>query len=157
MIMRATARTRLLGTGLLVAVFVAGGLAGAAVYQVRANTDPPREEGERDRERECRRPFHYLNLTDEQRPRIDAVIARRHEQMDAFWAENGVRYQMIVDSARAEFRNVLTPEQLAIFDQRRAEQQQREERERERRRQREQECAAKLQSQKDGQSEGDRE
>jgi hypothetical protein len=153
MIMRASARTRLVGVGLLVAVFVAGGLAGAAVHEVGAPVDPPRQEGDGERERECRRPFQYLNLADEQRPRIDAVIARRKQQMDAFWAENGPRYQMILDSARTEFRSALTAEQLSIYDQRRAEQQQREEKDRERRRQHEQECAAKLRAQE---HEGDR-
>jgi hypothetical protein len=154
MIMRASARTRLVGVGLLVAVFGAGGLAGAAVHQMRGVVDPPRaEDDDRGRERECRQrrePFHYLNPTAEQRTRIDAVIARRKQQMDAFWQQNGPRYQMILDSTRAEFRNVLTPEQLGIYDQRRTEQQQREDQERERRRQREQECAKRQDEQTNG-------
>lgn len=157
MIMRASARTRMVGVGLLVAVFGAGGLAGAAVHQMRTGVEPPREEGDRGRDRDCRQrrePFHYLNLTSEQRTRVDALFERRKQQMDGFWEQNGARYRMIVDSARAEFRNVLTSEQLTIYDQRRAEQQEREEGERERRRQREQECAKRPDEQTNG--DGDR-
>jgi uncharacterized membrane protein len=138
------ARTRLLGVGLLAAVFVAGGLAGAAVNQVRgASADGaprPEAEGDQPRERPCRVPFGYLDLSAEQRSRVDAAFERRRHQLDAFWKDNGPRYESIVDSTRVEFRSVLTPDQLAEYDRRRAEQQQREEREREKRRQREQEC-----------------
>jgi uncharacterized membrane protein len=138
------ARTRLLGVGLLAAVFVAGGLAGAAVHQVRgasADGEPrPAAEGDQRHERPCRVPFGYLDLTAEQRSRVDAAFERRRHQLDAFWKDNGPRYESIVDSTRVEFRSVLTPDQLAEYDRRRAEQQQREEREREKRRQREQEC-----------------
>jgi hypothetical protein len=140
----ASARTRLLGAGLLAGVFVAGGLAGAAVHQVRgasADDAPPAErEREGPRERPCRVPFGYLNLTAEQRSRVDAAFERRRHQLDAFWKDNGPRYESIVDSTRAEFRSVLTPDQLTEYDRRREEQRQREEREREKRRQREQEC-----------------
>jgi Spy/CpxP family protein refolding chaperone len=156
MIMKASARTRMVGGGLLVAVFAAGGLVGAAVHQVRAAGDPPQAEGEPDRDPECRQrrePFHYLDPTSEQRTRIDAVIERRKQQMDAFWKQNGPRYQMILDSARVEFRNVLTPEQLAIYDQRRADHERRDEQERERRRQREAACAARQKEQTNGDGE----
>src|SRR5690606_6057184 len=150
-------KTRLLGAGLLVGVFVAGGLAGAAMNQVRGATgadaavaDSADGRDER-QDRPCRMPFAYLNLTPEQRTRVDAVFERRREQLDAFWKDNGPRYEMIVDSTRAEFRSVLTPEQLAEYDRRRDEQRAREAREREKRREREQECEQqRMQQQQNG-------
>ena len=151
MIAITTARTRLLGFGMLAAVFLAGGLAGAAVLQVRAAADPPAPEHEKkERDGECRErrdPFAYLELTPEQRARADAIFEERKRQMDAFWDENGARMEMIVDSARAEFRSVLTDAQRAEYDRRRAERDAREERERERRR-----ACAKLQEQKEAES-----
>jgi hypothetical protein len=153
----ASTRTRLLGAGLLAGVFVAGGLAGAALNQVRdvsADSSPPAAaEREEPRERPCRVPFGYLNLTAEQRTRIDGVFERRREQLDAFWKDNGPRYEMIVDSTRAEFRSVLTPEQLTEYERRRDEQHQREAREREKRREREQECERQRTQQQNGENE----
>jgi Spy/CpxP family protein refolding chaperone len=145
MIVIATSRTRLLGAGLLAAVFVAGGLAGAAVHQVGAATDPSPAGEERGSEHECRARFSYLNLTPEQRARVDAVFAKRKQQLDGFWEANGARYRTIVDSARSEFRNVLSPDQIEVFDRRRTENEAREDAEREKRRQREQECAQRQQ------------
>lgn len=152
----ASTRTRLLGAGLLAGVFVAGGLAGAALNQVRdvsADSAQPAEHARDERpDRPCRVPFGYLNLTTEQRTRIDGVFERRRQQLDAFWKDNGPRYEMIVDSTRAEFRTVLTPEQLAEYERRRDEQHQREEREREKRRDREQECERQRRQQQNGES-----
>lgn len=129
------ARARLVGFALLVATFLAGALAGAAVNQVRAAGDPAtaRADDGRERCRERRDPYGYLGLAPEQQARVDAVLDRRHKEIDAFWDENGPQMRMIVDSARAEFRSILTDEQRAEFDRRRAA-------ERERRKQREREC-----------------
>jgi len=127
------ARVRLVGFALLVATFVAGGLAGAAVNQVRGDPATVREDESRDRCRERRDPHAYLQLTPEQQARVDAVLERRQKEIAAFWDENGQQMEMIVDSARAEFRNILTEQQRAEFDGRRAA-------ERERRKQREREC-----------------
>lgn len=153
----ASTRTRLLGVGLLAGVFVAGGLAGAALNQVRGasavSAPPTAEARDRPEDRPCRVPFSYLNLTEEQRSRIDAVFERRRQQLDAFWKDNGPRYEMIIDSTRAEFRSVLTPEQLAEYERRREQQRQHEARERERRREREQECERqRMQQQQNGES-----
>ncbi|MGH7505808.1 MAG: hypothetical protein ACRELX_09160 [Longimicrobiales bacterium] len=129
------ARARLVGVGLLAATFLTGGLAGAAIKQVRGAADPQEHQGEA-REERCRgrrEPYAYLNLTGDQKARIDAVFERRRQQMDAFWKENGPRMEMIVDSARAEFQGVLTHEQRTEYDRRRTA-------ERERRKQREREC-----------------
>jgi hypothetical protein len=103
--------------------------------QVRDATDPAtvRENASRDRCRERRDPHAYLKLTAEQQARVDAVLERRQKEIAAFWQENGHQMEMIVDSARAEFRNILTEEQRAEFDRRRAA-------ERERRKQRERDC-----------------
>ncbi|HEX8694010.1 MAG TPA: hypothetical protein VF746_16425 [Longimicrobium sp.] len=129
-----SSRTRLLGLALLAAVFVAGGLAGAAFHsvaearpaagaQAAKECDGPR--GKRDR------IIDQVNPTPEQRARIDAIMERRHAQMDAFWNGEGRRMKAIVDSTREEVRAVLTPEQRAEYDRLRAEHRARRERERE--------------------------
>ena len=38
-------------------------------------------------------------------------LERRRDEVDAFWKEHGPEMRAIMDSARAEIRTVLTPEQ----------------------------------------------
>jgi Spy/CpxP family protein refolding chaperone len=65
--------------------------------------------------------FETLQLTDEQRVQVDAIMERRRAEVDAFWKDHGPQLRMIMDSARAEMRAVLTPEQQALEEQFRAE------------------------------------
>lgn len=114
-------RARLLGIALLVATFAAGMLAGAAFDRtlVARETAPAQEPGWH-----CHGPHggktgmivDRLDLTPEQRARVDAVLARRRAQADTFWEREGPRMRAIVDSTRAEVRAVLTPEQRAEYD-----------------------------------------
>lgn len=114
-----TTRTRLLGMALLAATFAAGGLAGAAFERV-AVARPADEAAAR--EVRCENGekkgliVDQVNPTPEQRARIDAIMERRRVQMDAFWDGEGQRLRAIVDSTRAEVRQVLTPEQAVEYD-----------------------------------------
>jgi len=60
--------------------------------------------------------FDQLGLTPEQRTRVDEILEARKMHVDAFWNEAGPRLRAIVDSTRAEIREVLTPEQRAEYD-----------------------------------------
>ncbi len=113
-------RTRLLGAGLLAATFGAGTLAGAAFTRVldaretRAEAPAPPRASPGTGHRAAL--LDSLALTPGQRVRVDAIMARRKEQSKAFWEAEGRRLRTIVDSARAEIRTVLTPEQRARYD-----------------------------------------
>jgi Spy/CpxP family protein refolding chaperone len=117
-------RQRLLGIGVLVLTFLVGAFSGAAIQQVVAARDDtaatePRRDGGRDggpgRERGMF-PYRALGLSDEQRAQVDAVLQRRTADLDAFWKEHRPELDAIVDSARAEIRRLLTPEQREKYD-----------------------------------------
>ncbi len=128
-------RARLLGATLLAAVFVGGAFSGAAVDRMIASgagaAQPPAEPDRREGRDEHRGYiFEQLDLAPEQRARIDAVLEHRRAQMDTFWIEARPRLRSIVDSAREDIREVLTPEQRAEYDRLRAEHEAAKERER---------------------------
>jgi Spy/CpxP family protein refolding chaperone len=118
-------KARLLGFALLVATFAIGAFAGAATDRVltaRAPAQAAREEGrERSRDRDRISTLEQLELTPEQRVRIDSVLERGRRKTQAFWDQHGPTLRAIVDSTRAEIRGLLTPEQRAEYDRLRAE------------------------------------
>jgi Spy/CpxP family protein refolding chaperone len=111
-------RTRLTGMALLIVAFAAGMLAGTATDRVlsarepetRAAADCPRDE------RGPHSIIDELDLAPAQRVRVDSIMARRRQRTDALWQQDGQRIRAAVDSARAEIRTVLTPEQAAEYD-----------------------------------------
>lgn len=115
-----TSRTRLMGLGLLAAVFVVGALSGAAVDRALDTRDGGRAEARRDDARRDsgrrRYVFEELDLTADQRARIDSVLEARRMQISAFWDSAGPRMQEIVDSTRAGIRGVLTAEQREEYE-----------------------------------------
>ncbi len=128
-----TGRLRFAGALLLAAMFAVGGLGGYSVAQLSGGGDSARaDEPEcEDRERNHGQYYESLGVDADQKARIDAILAARKQQIDRFWDENGPRMEQIVDSARAEIRHVLTPEQQAEADRRRAERRARHERQEE--------------------------
>lgn len=125
-------RTRLLGVGLLVATFLAGGIGGAAVERrtsvVSVPAAPPAEvkgqgtEEDEDRQQNRRtRLIDQVGLTPEQRVAIDSILHEGRENVDAYWKQWEPGYRALVDSTRAMVRAVMTPEQLAEYDRLRAE------------------------------------
>lgn len=129
--MPSATRARALGLALLATIFAAGALAGAAFQRV-SNRAPAATAAAADSACE-RKPkgliVYQVNPTPEQRTRIDAIMERRREEMDAFWEGEGRRLRTIVDSTRNEIRQVLTPEQRAEYDRLVAEARARKERE----------------------------
>jgi Spy/CpxP family protein refolding chaperone len=112
-------RARLTGMIVLAMMFAVGALTGAATMRVvEGDEAPARMRGE-----SAKRPdlFETLDLTAEQRVQVDAIMERRREEVDAFWKQHGPQLRAIMDSARAEVRTVLTPEQQAIEEKFRAE------------------------------------
>jgi Spy/CpxP family protein refolding chaperone len=110
-----------MGMGLLVVTFAAGLLAGAASSRALTarETEPVAAKAECSR-RGPHSIFEELELSPEQRQRIDAIMARRRARMDTVWKEHGAPIRAAHDSARAEVRQVLTPAQQAEYDRLRA-------------------------------------
>lgn len=112
-------RARIMGLVVLVVMFAIGVLTGAATMRVTAG-----EQGEKSvRAESPKRPglFEALELTPEQRTQVDAIMERRRAEVDEFWDQHGPQLRAIMDSARAEMRTVLTPEQRVLEEQFRAE------------------------------------
>lgn len=131
-------RIRLIGFGLVAVTFLVGGLAGAAVDRV-LTTDVTR----RDAPNAASQRTHVIDqidMTADQRARIDAILERRSERMKAAWSEISPRLEAITDSARHEIMQVLTPAQQAEYERRLDERSR--EREREREEAREEEAAS---------------
>jgi Spy/CpxP family protein refolding chaperone len=104
-------RARFVGVAILVIMFVAGALSGAATMRVVSSDEPAMRMRA---QREHPDLLERLELTPEQRVRVDAVLERRRAEMEQFWEEHRPALRAITDSARAELRAVLTPEQRDI-------------------------------------------
>jgi Spy/CpxP family protein refolding chaperone len=104
-------RARLTGLAILVIMFVAGALSGAATMRVVAGEEPANRRGGARQHPDL---LERLELTPEQRVHVDAVLERRRGQMEEFWEQHRPALRAITDSARSELRAVLTPEQREV-------------------------------------------
>lgn len=123
-------RPRLVGIALLMATFVAGMFSGAALER-RAGARAPQPEPQAKaqpaervhgggRGHTHRTILDQIDLTPEQRARIDSILQIGRQRMDAFWKETGPGYRALVDSTRAQVRAIMNPEQRARYDELRA-------------------------------------
>lgn len=113
-------RARLLALGILVVMFVAGALAGAAVTRV-VNAEGSRRDGPPIMPRTSvfapGSPLSQrLKVTDEQRAQIEAIVARERPRADSAARQLRERLRAAFDSTNAQIRAVLTPEQRVEFD-----------------------------------------
>jgi Spy/CpxP family protein refolding chaperone len=106
-------RAQAMGLLMLVIIFAVGAMTGAATMRVTSGDSAEPREAVGSRER---RPslWETLDLTPEQRARVDDIMERRRGEVQAFWNEHGPQLRAVMDSARADVREVLTPEQQAI-------------------------------------------
>lgn len=119
-------RARLLGALLLAVVFVGGAFGGAAIDRLvvgGASEKSARAERNCDGDRDGHRGslIDQIDLTPEQRERVDQVLERRRVQLDSFWVAARPQLRAIVDGTRDEIRAIMTPEQRAEYDRLRAE------------------------------------
>lgn len=124
-------RMRIAGMALLAVTFVAGMLAGTAFGRVLNAGEPAQASAAA----ECRDrgPHHILDeleLSPDQRTRIDAIMARGRVRTDSLWKSDGARIRAAVDSTRAEIRALLTPAQAAEYDELRRQREEKKRRER---------------------------
>lgn len=120
-------RTRLATAAILVLVFGSGVLLGLVldrsldaapangVAVAEADTD-----ADTDDESPRRYMFEQVGLTPEQRAVIDSLVVGHRASMSAlrkqFSAEYDPRYRAIVESTRESIKQVMTPEQAAMYD-----------------------------------------
>jgi Spy/CpxP family protein refolding chaperone len=120
-------RTRLLGAALLVAAFSTGALVGAAGDRLLARDDGRDRRGPRFAFGSAHRPgghvvekrvllFEPLDLSEEQRERIEDVLERGRGQLEESWRRIRPELGALVDSTHDEIRALLTPEQQRLFD-----------------------------------------
>lgn len=120
---------RFLVPAMLVAVLVAGVLAGMAIERVRiahriADRFPPAE-GRLERREQL---YDELEVTPAQRVRLDLIFDRRGAQARVTWEAARGELEAIVDSASSEIRAVLDTAQQEEYDRITAERRERYER-----------------------------
>lgn len=64
----------------------------------------------------ARRLDRHLDLTDDQRAKVERILERRHERMNGLWAAIRPQLRQEIDAANAEIAGVLTPEQRQRFE-----------------------------------------
>jgi len=114
---------RLIGTALLIATFVAGALAGAAMIRVvsaerpemrRPEPGPPR--GEPRRLLLDEQFTKELGLTAEQHTKIMAILDRRDAEAKRMWEDFEPRLKKFAEATRREIGAVLTADQQKQLD-----------------------------------------
>ena len=109
-------RARVVGALLLAATFLVGGMAGMAAEEALGldwfdfldEDAPPGDE----------RLFSGMQLTAEQRRRLDEIRERREDRLEGYWESRLPEIQRIVGDSYGEMRAVLTPRQQPAFDRR---------------------------------------
>ena len=105
-------RARLLSAALLVAVFVAGTLVGAAMD--RAIGAP--EDHKRGRHGMESEVLERLRLSERQEREVEAIFERRRAEAAEIWSEVKPRLNQVLAATRDDLSRVLTPEQLEEYD-----------------------------------------
>lgn len=109
----------------LVLVFAAGAAAGVALDRTWLSPEPDAGPETTRAKSEEEKPGHErtvierfseeLELTRDQRARIDTILARYRDRMHEMWSEVRPRYRSLVDSARARIVDVLTDRQAERY------------------------------------------
>lgn len=124
-------RTRLAAVAILLATFVAGGLAGMAFERTRAGDPAPRpgRGGGPGPPAGVFAPgsplVERLDLSPEQRERVEAILREDRQKARAAMQEMQPRLRARFDSTQAAVREVLTPAQREEFDRIQAERRER--------------------------------
>jgi hypothetical protein len=116
-------KSRAWALALLVAVFLVGGAAGAAVDRMLVG-DREVSSGQRGRtsgDRDRRRSYldwlgAQLELSEQQRAEVQGILERHRDQVSGLWREMRPRYEELQQQARAEIRGLLTEDQAAAYD-----------------------------------------
>lgn len=103
-------------TLLLLAAFLLGGLAGAALHATIERRPAAREGRAPGRSDFLARLTDDLKLTAAQRDSIRVVLEHYHPRMDSVWESIRPRFETLRGELRSEIRTYLTPDQQRQFD-----------------------------------------
>ena len=62
------------------------------------------------------RLLRNLDLTGEQRSRVERAFAAREDRLEAYWEGRLPELESMIDSSREDIRAILTPDQRAVYD-----------------------------------------
>jgi Spy/CpxP family protein refolding chaperone len=105
-------RARLLSAALLVVVFVAGTLVGAATDRAIGAPDSHKR-GRHGMETEL---LERLRLDERQEREVETILERRRAEAAEIWSEVKPRLNQVLAATRDDLSRVLTPEQLEEYD-----------------------------------------
>jgi Spy/CpxP family protein refolding chaperone len=109
-------RSRIVAAGLLLLVFVIGGLSGMAIEE--ATGIDWFEFLDEDRDRSGEDLLEGLGLTDTQEDQAERLLDAQEDSLEAYWEQRLPEINLIIASSYARIRVLLTPEQQAVFDDR---------------------------------------
>lgn len=106
----------MVASAMLLLTFLVGGMAGMALEEGLGldwfdflDEDNPPSEG---------RLLAELGLTPQQQERIESILAEQEDSLEEFWRKRLSEMRPIVARSYDRIREVLTPEQRVLFDQR---------------------------------------
>jgi len=114
-------RTRLLAAVVLVATFLAGGLAGAGLQHALHGGHGGHGGHEMADERPLPPPLRGLDLTEEQERQVREVVDRYHPRMEAVMRQTWPVMKPVFDEMAVEIKALLEPGQQAQFEAKRQE------------------------------------
>lgn len=114
-------RTRIATVGILVLVFMAGLMVGFAVDRWQGAKAIAAEAEDRtsdpEKENEPRgRIIDQVDLTEGQKMAVDSIVEHHRQEMTELQASYRPRYRQIVNDTREAIKEMLTPEQRALYD-----------------------------------------
>jgi protein CpxP len=116
-------KSRAWALALLVAVFLVGGAAGAAVDRtLLVDRSVSSDQGRRSGDRADRRRSYLdwlaaeLQLSEQQKTEVQAILEQHREHVSQVWGEMRPKYEELQEQARAEIRALLSEEQMAAYD-----------------------------------------
>lgn len=118
------AKTKWVGISLAAVLFLGVGVGVLAdrflllaTVESATNLDSNRAGGHDDHVKRFRaRLQHELDLTDEQKTRLDQVLERNHETAERFWRDSRTRFDELRMTFREDIRGLLSAEQRGKFD-----------------------------------------
>ncbi len=111
-------KSRFGAMALLVATFVLGGLLGGALTSLAERRSHDRGRERRPRPSYVERLSQDLDLTPDQREKIQAALDRHQPRMDSLWAQIRQQFPQLENqrvAVRQEVLSLLTPEQQARY------------------------------------------
>lgn len=103
---------------MLLVTFTVGGLAGMAIEEATGIDWFEFLDSEREADGDATRLLTGLELSNEQRERMDDILARQEDEIEAYWKTRMPEIGAILERGYSEIRSGLNPAQQSVFDRR---------------------------------------